>query len=250
VGERIEPKRDVLSWHNVVLTLFDAFMLASWLFIIIMAPLLMEVTDAASLTSSDSVLFSPQFILLTLIIQDGILVFFVWHQVIKGGALTLDDMGISRKALLGGGRALGLTAKGILVGMALAGLAMVVEYGQAAAGFSPGDAGVGPGRGDVVGYLLWLVSGCLIAPVSEEFYFRGYAFSAFKLRFGLLVGVAASAVFFAFIHLSAFSFLPILVAGTGLALTYHYTRSLVPCMVAHAVNNFIALTLAFTGLGG
>jgi len=41
--------------------------------------------------------------------------------------------------------------------------------------------------------------------------------------------------------------LPIFAAGIGLALAYHWTGSLVPPMVAHGVNNLIALTLLYTG---
>jgi membrane protease YdiL (CAAX protease family) len=163
--------------------------------------------------------------------------------------LTTDDMGVSRRLLVGEGRLPSLAAKGVLFGLAIVGASLLVELAQAGAGFEAQGA-LGPAEGDWSGLLLWLVSGCVIAPLSEEFFFRGYAFHAFRQRYGLAVGVVASALFFSIIHLNAYGFLPILVAGVGLALVYHNTRSLVPCIVAHAVNNLIALAAMFLGFGG
>ena len=87
-------------------------------------------------------------------------------------------------------------------------------------------------------------------PISEEFFFRGYAFYAYDKRYGLWVGIFVSSIGFAAIHTNIYALLPIFVAGVGFALAFWKTGSLIPPMVAHAVNNFIALTLMYMGFYG
>jgi membrane protease YdiL (CAAX protease family) len=189
------------------------------------------------------------FVLFTLIIQDGILIWMVWHQVVRRRVIPLTEMGISKATLWDSAKMARHTAVGVVFGLVFFGIAVAIELGQIAIGFAPPEDAivVGPGVGDLSAYMLWLVSACLIAPVSEEFFFRGYAFYAFNKRYGLWVALFVSALGFSAIHGSIYSLLPIFSAGIGLALAYHWTGSLVPPMVAHAVNNFIAVTLMYMG---
>jgi membrane protease YdiL (CAAX protease family) len=57
--------------------------------------------------------------------------------------------------------------------------------------------------------------------------------------------VLASAAFFAAAHLQVVEFLPILILGLILTYLYEFTGSLVPGMIAHAVNNLAALALFY-----
>jgi membrane protease YdiL (CAAX protease family) len=84
-----------------------------------------------------------------------------------------------------------------------------------------------------------------VVPVGEEIFFRGLAFGAFRRALGRHAGVMASAVFFAAAHVQPVEFFPILILGTILAYLYEYTGSLVPGMIAHAVNNLAALALFY-----
>lgn len=250
VGERLVQKRDYLAWHNVVLLIIGAMMLASYILALVVYPFIFSFDGI-----DDSVLdmaSNATFVLFTLIIQDGILIWMVWHQVVRRRVVPLSEMGISKAQLSDTGTLARSSAIGVVVGLVLFGAALLIELGQISVGFVPPDDAVvvGPGVGDLGGYLTWLVSGCLIAPVSEEFFFRGYAFYAFNKRHGLLVGLFVSSIGFSAIHGSIYSLLPIFVAGLGLALAYHRTGSLVPPMVAHAVNNFLALTLLYVGFYG
>jgi membrane protease YdiL (CAAX protease family) len=85
----------------------------------------------------------------------------------------------------------------------------------------------------------------LVVPVGEEVFFRGLAYGAFRRALGRHAGVLASAVFFAAAHVQPVEFLPILILGMILAYLYEYTGSLVPGMIAHAVNNLAALVLFY-----
>jgi membrane protease YdiL (CAAX protease family) len=59
------------------------------------------------------------------------------------------------------------------------------------------------------------------------------------------LAVLVSAVFFAAAHLEPVALLPILLLGVVLAYTYEYTGSLVPGMMAHGVNNLVALFIFY-----
>jgi membrane protease YdiL (CAAX protease family) len=244
-------KRDYLAWHNVLLVLFDTMFLAGCAQFLILVPLLSGVVIEGDASAIQEI-FSPAFILLTILIQDAIMVWFVWHQVVRRRVIPLSEMGISSTQL-------GQTAKvakwilvGVVVGLALFSMSLAIEQVQSSVGFSPPneESVLGPESGDVAGYAMWLISGCLVAPLAEEFFFRGYAFYAFKRRHGLVVGVMVSALAFSLVHSNIYAILPILVAGIGLALAYHWSGSLVPPIIAHATNNFIALTLLYLGAYG
>jgi membrane protease YdiL (CAAX protease family) len=249
VREEVVQKRDYLLWHNVVLLVINAMMLASFVLALILFPFIFSL-DGINETDIVDISSNPGFVLFSLIIQDGILIWMVWHQVVRRRVIPLTEMGISRATLGDSTKMARYTGWGIVTGLALFGIALLIELGQVAIGFAPPDDAivVGPERSDLAGYLMWLVSACLIAPVSEEFFFRGYAFYAFNKKYGLFVALFASALGFSAIHGSIYSLLPIFAAGVGLALAYHRTGSLVPSMVAHAVNNFIAVTIMYLGM--
>lgn len=84
----------------------------------------------------------------------------------------------------------------------------------------------------------------VIAPVAEEFFFRGYVFGALRNWKGMWVGALLTGLLFGAIHLGSAPdarYLPLLAAfGVILCLLYVKTRSLYPCIVLHALNNCIA----------
>ncbi len=92
--------------------------------------------------------------------------------------------------------------------------------------------------------LLVLLVACVV-PVGEEIFFRGLAYGALRRALGRHTAVFASALFFAAAHVQPVEFLPILILGIVLAYLYEYTGSLVPGMIAHAVNNLAALVLFY-----
>jgi membrane protease YdiL (CAAX protease family) len=111
--------------------------------------------------------------------------------------------------------------------------------------------GLGGGAAAFVGIALVI---CVVAPVFEELFFRGYFFSALRssmnvwwaailggLAFGLLhilnvlTGVPIETAIVSTVSLTVFGFL--------LCLVYWRTGSLYPCIGAHAVNNTIAFAI-------
>jgi uncharacterized protein len=84
---------------------------------------------------------------------------------------------------------------------------------------------------------------CALAPVAEEFFFRGFFFGALRHWKGPGVAAIATGIVFGVIHLGSSppAFLvPLMAFGVVLCLIYWKTGSLYPCIVLHALNNCLA----------
>jgi membrane protease YdiL (CAAX protease family) len=88
-----------------------------------------------------------------------------------------------------------------------------------------------------------LVLVCVGAPVAEEFLFRGLLFTSLRASAGLVPAALISGAVFGGIHAGSSPvgyLVPLAIFGVGLALLYHWTGSLYPCIALHAINNAIA----------
>jgi membrane protease YdiL (CAAX protease family) len=83
----------------------------------------------------------------------------------------------------------------------------------------------------------------VVAPVAEEFFFRGFFFTALRAWKGLWPAAVITGLVFGAIHLGsaeAVFLLPLAFFGFALCLLYHRTGSLYPCMALHCMNNSLA----------
>ncbi len=83
----------------------------------------------------------------------------------------------------------------------------------------------------------------VVAPVAEEFFFRGFFFTALRNWKGLWPAAIVTGLVFGAIHAGsapATYLLPLAVFGFSLCLLYARTRSLYPCIALHCVNNSLA----------
>jgi uncharacterized protein len=86
---------------------------------------------------------------------------------------------------------------------------------------------------------------CVVAPICEEFLFRGYIFTALRNWRGTLPAALVTAVLFGGVHAGsapALDLVPLAALGFGLCLLYRYSGSLYPCIVAHCLNNCLAFS--------
>jgi membrane protease YdiL (CAAX protease family) len=84
---------------------------------------------------------------------------------------------------------------------------------------------------------------CVIAPICEEFFFRGFFFTALRNWCGPWVAAAITGLVFGAIHAGsapAGYLIPLAFFGFILCIVYWKTGSLYPCIVLHALNNSIA----------
>jgi membrane protease YdiL (CAAX protease family) len=83
----------------------------------------------------------------------------------------------------------------------------------------------------------------VVAPVAEEFFFRGYFFTALRNWRGLWPAAIGTGIVFGAIHGSSADpafLLPLAFFGFVLCLIYAKTGSLYPCIALHCANNSIA----------
>lgn len=84
---------------------------------------------------------------------------------------------------------------------------------------------------------------CVIAPIAEEFLFRGFIFTALRSWRGVWPAALITGLLFGAVHAGsapAIDLVPLAALGFALCLLYRATGSLYPCIAAHCVNNSIA----------
>ena len=91
------------------------------------------------------------------------------------------------------------------------------------------------------GLILFVALACIVAPFTEETFFRGFVFQGLAHSWGPVWGAIASAAFFAAVHLQLTVFIPLFALGLALAWVFHHTRSLWACIILHMVFNGIAV---------
>ena len=93
---------------------------------------------------------------------------------------------------------------------------------------------------------------CAVAPICEEFFFRGFLFAVLRQmrvrlggqEWGTLIAAIIVAILFGLAHSGSAKveyLVPLGMLGFVLCLVRWYTGSLYPCMAIHAVNNAVAL---------
>jgi membrane protease YdiL (CAAX protease family) len=85
----------------------------------------------------------------------------------------------------------------------------------------------------------------VIAPLAEEFFFRGFLYGVLKRYAGALPALVFTGVAFALIHLNVPSLLPLFLLACVLTLAYEVSGSLLVPMAMHALFNTITLVGVF-----
>lgn len=84
---------------------------------------------------------------------------------------------------------------------------------------------------------------CLLAPLAEEFFFRGFLFRVLRERINLVAGVLITGVAFGLVHLPSGDWIGMIILsvfGMALCVLFHLTSSLLPCIMLHAFHNSIS----------
>ena len=93
--------------------------------------------------------------------------------------------------------------------------------------------------------LLSAVLTCVVAPICEEFLFRGLIFTALRNWRGTLPAAVITGLVFGGVHIGSaptLDLVPLAGLGFGLCLLYRRSGSLYPCIAAHSLNNSIAFS--------
>jgi hypothetical protein len=113
----------------------------------------------------------------------------------------------------------------------------------------PKDLGINTSTAALVGAAVFV---CVIAPIAEEFFFRGFIFGALRRwhlkvaghNIGTWLAAIETGILFGLAHTGSAAYqylIPLGFLGFVLCLVRWRTRSLYPCMALHSVNNSLAL---------
>ncbi len=92
--------------------------------------------------------------------------------------------------------------------------------------------------------ILFSVLFALIPAVIEEVFFRGLILTSLK-GVKTVFAVTAVSVIFALYHCSVSQLVYQLIYGVGLALLAIYAKSIIPCVIAHFINNFTVILFEY-----
>jgi uncharacterized protein len=84
---------------------------------------------------------------------------------------------------------------------------------------------------------------CVVAPIAEEFFFRGFMFRVLAEQTNVALGSVITGAVFGLVHLPSGDLIGVLVLslfGVALCLVLWRTASLIPCIMLHAFHNSIS----------
>lgn len=152
--------------------------------------------------------------------------------------------GSARRSVLYTGLGLVLGA-GITVIVFIFNALLISVFGES----TPVEQSLLPSPADGLGVVLVLaVLVVVVAPITEEWLFRGVLFASLRRRVGLHLAAWLSGGLFAVVHIEVLASQPfglggLTLAGALLAYAFHYTNSLRVAIVMHAVYNGVAFSL-------
>lgn len=89
----------------------------------------------------------------------------------------------------------------------------------------------------------------LVAPMTEELFYRGFLFAGLGKRYGVVIGALASAALFSVVHFDVGSLIPFALVGIVFALVYWRSRSLNGAILAHGMFNAISFVALISDRG-
>jgi CAAX protease family protein len=95
----------------------------------------------------------------------------------------------------------------------------------------------------LIGYTVLLA---FVAPLTEEFFFRGFMFGVLREKLGVAGGVIVTGVVFGLVHATGSPIETVgvlVILGILLCMLYQQTGSLLPCIALHALNNAISFSV-------
>ena len=104
---------------------------------------------------------------------------------------------------------------------------------------------LGVGNPSVVIAVAAVVMIVLLAPIAEELFFRGFVFAGLRTRWSLWPAAITSGLIFGLVHAPTgiTTVVPLAALGFALCWLYDRTGSLWPCVIAHMINNGLALAV-------
>jgi membrane protease YdiL (CAAX protease family) len=93
-----------------------------------------------------------------------------------------------------------------------------------------------------------LVVGAVLAPVSEELFYRGMIYPLFRKHLGPMWGSIISGIIFGLAHLDLWRAIPLALGGIVLCYIYEKSGSILVSILAHGVWNGVMSILIYLSL--
>jgi membrane protease YdiL (CAAX protease family) len=175
-------------------------------------------------------------------LQDLVFVFVAWLAVkLSLGRVRAGDLGLN--PVRDPARALGWAVL-VILAFYLVGVVLAELFGK------PDDQSLVDDlkSEDALGVLIaWGVLICVLAPIAEEVFFRGFMFTVFAKRLGVAWAAILDGIVFGLGHAGGADAIQLIALGAfgiGLCLLYWRTQSIIPGMALHALNK--SITFAYT----
>lgn len=97
--------------------------------------------------------------------------------------------------------------------------------------------------------LAMVIAACLLAPVAEEFLFRGYIYPILKKYSEPYAAAVLSGVFFGLVHGHVWVLIPLSIFGVILALAYEWSGSIWAPILGHTIFNSLTVLVIFQDAG-
>lgn len=168
----------------------------------------------------------------------------VWFFAIVTTGASWSDLGIKASSLVN------LLKYGFLGGLIL--IVTVVLLGMVIKQFEPE---VPPqyfeqilrSAHDLKTFLPIFAAGAILAPFSEELYYRGMIYPVFRQHLGPVWGALLAGLLFGLVHFDLWRTIPLAIGGAGLCYIYEKTDSIWVSTLAHGVwNGFMAIVVYFS----
>ena len=89
-------------------------------------------------------------------------------------------------------------------------------------------------------YLLRLIKGCIIAPIIEEFFFRGFILKELNIKYSATYSIIISSILFSLFHTDTADIIPASIMGVFLGYIFLKSKKIEYAIIFHSILNFIA----------
>jgi len=100
-------------------------------------------------------------------------------------------------------------------------------------------------------FLPVFAAGAILAPFSEELYYRGMIYPVFRQHLGPFWGALSAGLLFGLVHFDLWRTIPLAIGGAGLCYIYEKTDSIWASTLAHGVwNGFMSIVVYYSVSSG
>ena len=100
-----------------------------------------------------------------------------------------------------------------------------------------------------IGFILLFIAVSIIAPLGEELIFRGFFQQVLEKHWkDVTRAILVTALFFAMIHMNPYWFFQIYILGVILGFLAWKTKSVIPSLILHSMNNTMAMFFSFVDI--